>query len=89
VYKAVLVSSEPQLLHLTRYIHNQADNNLNQRLPSSYDDYISPSGNGWVCPEEILSYFSKDYPNLSYQDFLRQQDEGELAREILIELETD
>ena len=30
VYKAVLVSSEPQLLHLTRYIHNQADNNLNQ-----------------------------------------------------------
>ncbi len=89
VYKAVLVSSEPQLLHLTRYIHSQGDKNLKQQFPSSYYDYISSSSNGWVYPEEILSYFSKDYPNLSYQDFLKQQDEGELAREILIESETD
>ncbi|MEK7163894.1 MAG: transposase [Patescibacteria group bacterium] len=71
-YKAVLVRTEEQLLHLTRYIHcNSGSKGLAfQSYPhSSYLQYISDKHVDWVNPEEILGYFTKTGYN-SYASFV-------------------
>lgn len=72
VYKAVLISSEVQFLHLSRYIHKQALAPKNQ--PSSYSEYTDLRKALWVHPEEVLSYFSKINPFLSYESFVAEPD---------------
>ena len=84
VYKAVLVNTDEQLLHLSRYIHlnpalqGQALHDLRGYKYSSYQNYlINPSLNStlnnWIQPAEILSFFGKSGFN-SYQSFV--QDKG-------------
>lgn len=81
VYKAVLVASEPQFLHLSRYIHKQALRlqglALREKQPCSYPEYLGQRKTEWVHPEEILSYFDKENPKLSYENFVKQRDEGD------------
>ncbi len=81
VYKAVLVDSEKQLLHLSRYIHKQALPNQ----PSSYSDYLNLTKNLWINSKEILSYFSKLNPALSYKNFVTDANEVSLPRDLAIE----
>lgn len=71
VYKAALVTNETQFLHLSRYIHKQAY----KTQPCSYDDYLGKKATPWVNPAEILSFFSKNHPYLSYDAFMKQTDE--------------
>ncbi len=68
VYKAVLVTSEEQFVHLTGYIHRQALALHDQ--PSSYPEYCGARRTVWIHPEEVLSFFSKDSPLLSYENFV-------------------
>lgn len=80
VYKAVLVTSEAQLLHLSRYIHKQAltlqgDALQKERQPCSYPEYVGERKTLWIHPEEILSYFSKENPTLSYKNFVTAADD--------------
>ena len=70
VYKAILVSTDEYLLHLSRYIHRQAGHGQ----PSSYPYYISSQQTEWVNPEEILIFFSKNNPKLSYKSFVTEDD---------------
>lgn len=81
VYKAVLITSDPQFLHLSRYIHRQAlalqGQALQEKQPCSYPEYLGRRKTEWVHPEEILSYFDKENPKLSYENFVRQNDEGD------------
>jgi putative transposase len=60
-YKAVLVKNEAYLLHLTRYIHsNPNDNYPNlEKAYSSYSDYLGISKTKWVNPRIVLSYFDE------------------------------
>lgn len=82
-YKAVLVESDEQLLHLSRYIHIQPIKHslrsllaeLREYSYSSYGDYLGQRKTNWVHPEEILKFFKtaqrtslKDV--LSYQSFV-------------------
>ena len=77
VYKAVLVSSDEQLIELSRYIHKQAldiKSNLQGETlqirevqPTSYGDYMGIRKTQWIKPEEILNMFYKKNPRLSYQ----------------------
>jgi putative transposase len=86
IYKAVLITSEAQYLHLTRYIHKQAlvqGSTLQQ--PSSYPDYIGSRNTPWVHPEEVLSFFSKTKSSLSYGGFVEEYDSPELAANLTIE----
>lgn len=88
VYKAVLVSTDEQLLHLTRYIHKQAlsiPNLVGSGQPSSYQDYIGSRKTTWVQPEEILSFFSANNSKLSYKAFTNQEDDYELLQSYTLE----
>src|SRR3990167_1488571 len=67
VYKAVLVETEKQFIHLSRYIHKQALASQGDALrgwegqPSSYKRYLGFEKTAWIHPEEILSFFSTKY----------------------------
>lgn len=85
VYKAVLVESEEQLLHLSRYIHLnplQKGRSLKESpQPSSYPNYLGFIKQDWIKPHEILSYFAKSGTN-SYSSFVEnsQIDEPSLSQ---------
>ena len=66
-YKGVLVTEDPYLLHLTRYIHlnpvghgvlnGQNRSDLQSYPYSSYGEYLGKRKTGWIYPEGILSFF--------------------------------
>lgn len=72
-YKAVVIQSEEQLWHLSRYIHrNPATKGLSlleRPHPSSYRNYLGLTTQEWVKPNEILGYFAKSGFN-SYASFV-------------------
>ena len=71
-YKAVLVESEPQLLHLSRYIHKNPYSKgvpLQSYQHSSYSVYLDNAMLKWIKPRDILNYFSSTGFN-SYENFI-------------------
>lgn len=91
VYKAVLVESEPQLLYLTSYIHRNPLGTKDDVLqgwssqPTSYPEYLNLRKTEWVHPDDILNYFSKTNPRLSYQEFVEQTEDPTLIKNITID----
>lgn len=88
VYKAVIVESDEQLLHLSRYIHRQALASQGDPLrsqPSSYAEYLGLRHTKWIKPKEILSFFSKTNPALSYESFVTQREDFAHIQKLLIE----
>lgn len=80
VYKAVLVTTDEQFLHLTRYIHKQALSQKGETLenqPSSFDEYLGTRKSQWVHPEEPLAFFSTNLPALSYKTFVLQNNDDD------------
>ncbi len=90
VYKAVLIDSDEQLLQLSRYIHRNSplleNKSATKGLPfracqnwvwekSSLPEYLGQRKTEWIHPEEILSYFSKSNPQLSYQSFVEETED--------------
>lgn len=87
-YKAVLVSTDEQLLHLSRYIHHQSFMSLASQgnalrswqaregmQPSSYPEYLGKRKTEWIKSREILDFFSKSNPKLSYKSFMESSDQ--------------
>lgn len=78
VYKAVLVDNEVQFIYLSKYIHKQAIASQGLTLqeekqqPSSYFEYLEKRVTEWIKPDEVLSYFSKTNPSLSYKTFVEE-----------------
>jgi len=86
IYKAVLIEDEPQLLHLTRYIHlNPISLKVSRFGPvstvttarpdeyeySSYSKYLNLQTLPWFDPQPILAMFSSgDNRHTSYQGFV-------------------
>lgn len=90
VYKAVLISTDEQLLHLTRYIHQQALRKKGQALqgmsqPSSYLHYVGTRKDSWVHADEVLIHFSKSLPSLSYEAFVTEDTDLEPIHAVLLE----
>ena len=81
-YKAVEVSSESQLLYLSKYIHrNPAGFNpagWKEYKYSSYGNYLRLFSQAWVKTDLMLSYFSKTKLNNSYKSFVEETDERDL-----------
>ncbi len=75
VYKAVRVTSDEQLLHLTRYIHRNPITLASQDLLlrsyeySSYPQYLGFNRAAWVHPEDILNSFPNS-GRRGYQEFV-------------------
>ena len=95
-YKAVLVESDEQFLYLSGYIHRnfrpeglaskgRALRSWFLKQPSSLPEYLGERKTEWVHPEEILSFFSKTNPKLSYQSFVEQTDDFSLIEKSLID----
>lgn len=95
-YKAVLVDSDEQLLQLSRYIHRNSPllkksatkgNAFRAWIweKSSLPEYLEERKTEWVQPEEILSYFSKTNPQLSYQSFVEQTEDISLINKLIID----
>lgn len=90
VYKAVLVTREEQLTHLSRYIHLNPflwlnlPPNIRQEihLPSSLPEYLGERKTGWINTEQILRLFSKSNQGpTSYLNFLQgSKDESFIAK---------
>jgi putative transposase len=78
VYKAVLITNDKQFIYLSKYIHKQALASQGETLrgqPSSYEEYIGKRKTLWVNSKEVLSYFSKTNPSLSYKNFVLESDD--------------
>lgn len=92
-YKAVLLESEDQFIYLSKYIHKQAlihQSSQGRTLrtweqPSSYPEYLGKRKTEWVDPEEVLSYFSKTNPKLSYKSFVEEEDDFSPIQNKIIE----
>jgi len=90
-FKAKLIDSEEQLLHLSRYIHlnplvSNLTNDLTKYKWSSYVDYLGLR-NGKLCnKEEVLGLFTGNNPSEEYENFLI--DQIGYARELNIIKET-
>lgn len=87
IYKAIYIDNELQYLYLSKYIHrNPLDlphytpQTLSEYPYSSYPNFLGIIHQDWVHPEEISSYFSKEYHHTPYQEFVEEN--SEIATEI-------
>lgn len=83
VYRAVLVQTDEQLLHLSRYIHLNAKGN--SRLPCSLPEYYQLRHAAWVKPSLILNYFSQATPNNTYASFMGENPDWEFVAPLAID----
>ena len=95
-YKAVLIETEPYLLHLTRYIHLNpvkiSNTVVDFKQYSSYPYYLGQKSASWIKPQEILGYFGNAQKRnlndvLSYQSFVEdyREDTIELLGSLILE----
>lgn len=84
IYKAVRVTTDAQLLHLSRYIHRNPialasqDTLLRGYEHSSYPQYLGFVHDDWLRPQEILSYYPKSGKK-GYQEFVEGPSNGDGA----------
>ena len=90
LYKAVLITSEEQLLYVSRYIHRNPISKgpaFNNKY-SSYPDFLGVRKTSWIKTNEILSYFSKTGFS-SYRSFVEDQLHDEVSYPILKDLKLE
>jgi len=92
VYKAVVVDTDEQFVYLSKYINQQALASQGETLqgwkekqPSSFPEYMGLRKSDWVKPQEVLSYFSKTIPTLTYKAFVLKPDDYEPIQSLIIE----
>lgn len=84
VYKAVLVESEEQLLHLSRYIHLNPPKK--SALPSSLPDYLGLKNTTWIKTGHVFNYFNRQNPKNAYADFVNSYDDLEPIAPLTIDI---
>lgn len=91
IYKAVLVKTDEQLLHLTRYIHrNPASQGraLQGYRYSSYPVYLGQQKASWIVSAQTLSYFGKS-GFTSYRSFVEDSNIEESSKKTIVKLTID
>jgi putative transposase len=84
IYKAVLITSDEQLLHTSRYIHqnplktNLQGWSLQDYGCSSYQNYLGLVSQSWVKPDLVLSLLGKSGAFL-YKDFVENHKYDEMT----------
>lgn len=93
IYKAVRITSEHQFTYLSKYIHRNPldlpafkdaafkdDPRRLQEYPySSYGNYLKRFQQTWVSTDDILSYFSKINPRLTYRSFVEESEPDDIS----------
>lgn len=72
-YKAILVESDEQLLHLSRYIHRNPIGAAPIGEYSSYEDYLGKRKTDWLTTKQILAHFSQTNLRLTYKAFVEER----------------
>jgi putative transposase len=79
IYKAILITDEPYLLHISRYIHLNPVEFINDLTSaySSYADYLGLRHVSWIKPNIILEQFNNkvgiEFKKInSYKDFVEK-----------------
>lgn len=88
VYKASLVFTDEQLLNLSKYIHKQAlslPSLTDSGQPSSYPAYTGSQKITWINPQEILDFFAKEFPKISYKAFINEESDWDLIHNFTLE----
>jgi hypothetical protein len=98
IYKAVMVSNESYLLHLSRYIHLNPNElgltrmNLVSYPYSSYPYYLGQKSAEWLNTNFILSFFKKAEDPLikglaSYEEFVmvEQEDSQKIIGDLILD----
>lgn len=92
VYKAVLIETEGQFIYLSKYIHKQALalqgetlRSWKEKQPCSFAEYLMSRNTSWIQPQEVLGYFSKTNPALSYENFCLEQDDYSIIQSLILE----
>lgn len=90
VYKAVVVTSEGHLAHLSRYIHrnplslDKEQFRKHQRAYTSLPEYLNERKTDWIKIDDVISTFSQTGKN-SYQSFVNESDDLEFIKDLIIE----
>lgn len=95
VYKAVMVNTDEQLLHLSRYIHlnpfvwHNVPVSLNHLTTfySSLSEYAAKRQTAWIHNEQILSYFQKGNQQEDYFSFVKKYANPEIVVPIALDFE--
>lgn len=95
VYKAVLVNSDEQLLHLSRYIHLNpfkwtslpVNRYKETGFPSSFENYLGTSRTDWIKTDQILGYFKRESPNLDYFNFVNEYADPEFITSVALDFD--
>ncbi|MBU2052246.1 transposase [Patescibacteria group bacterium] len=83
-YKAVKVANENQFIYLSKYIHRNpldiitSGSDLEVYRYSSYINYLGLINQQWLNTSNILNYFSKTNPKMTYKNFVKETDERDL-----------
>lgn len=97
VYKAVIVTTDEYLLHLSRYIHRNPlsltgshPGRLSEYPYSSFSTYLDPNQRSWINTQIIHEYFSGNKPpTLQYKNFVEMLDEKEVPEIARLLIEDD
>ena len=74
-YKASRITSDPYLLHISRYIHLNPKNIYKNYKYSSYSSYISSNKFNWLKPNRMLNLFElNDYEKFVGEYYLYIKD---------------
>jgi len=84
-YKAVLIETDEQLLHSTRYIHRNPSEAGLLKQPSSYPNYVGEISQPWVKSEFVLQNFEASGFS-SYREFV-ESDDSDVEAQSAITLE--
>lgn len=78
IYKAVLVESDEQLVYVSKYIHRNPSELLTKDQPlqkypyASYSNYLGQRNQDWLVTQEILAFFSTNFPHQDYRYFVEE-----------------
>ncbi len=95
-YKAVLIKTDEQLLHLSRYIHKNPLEKTKDLINwySSYADYLRLRKTKWLRPEIVLNFFEKPtrpefQKTKSYQKFVEGKQNEEQSLKLIEKIAID